>query len=332
LSLDGGGVRGISSLEILRTIMAQVSSDPNAKPCNYFDMMAGTSTGGLIAVMLGRLQMTVQECMTAYYKLAESIFSGNSVQKAFATATTGACYSGDALEKAIKAVVKDKIGDENAVMLDGGVNGCKVFVAACRADDLNNEIATHLRTYVNREIPDSHADCQIWEACRATSAAPTYFPRMKIGDCEYVDGGLGFNNPVLLLLAEAASFFGKARPIGCLVTLGTGMAPNLDLGPEGTNPLSTAAADVKLVKALASLSTNSEAANGLAISFVPKDTYFRFNVGVKLYEKTGDNWADILIAMDDYKDMVKFVGLTDTYVKGQTALITQCALKVAKSA
>jgi hypothetical protein len=43
---DGGGVRGISCLYMLKDIMSRIAGDPNAKPCEYFDLMAGTSTGG----------------------------------------------------------------------------------------------------------------------------------------------------------------------------------------------------------------------------------------------------------------------------------------------
>ena len=67
LSLDGGGVRGISSLYILKELMTQASlqlaadkpNDPRSipRPCEVFDMICGTSTGGLIALMLGRLEM-----------------------------------------------------------------------------------------------------------------------------------------------------------------------------------------------------------------------------------------------------------------------------------
>ena len=67
LSLDGGGVRGISTLYILKGLMDQISLDyqnqnPDApeispRPCEYFDLICGTSTGGLIALMLGRLRM-----------------------------------------------------------------------------------------------------------------------------------------------------------------------------------------------------------------------------------------------------------------------------------
>ncbi len=61
LSLDGGGVRGLSSLLILRDIMEDIErrteADETPKPCEYFDLIGGTSTGGLIAIMLGLLGM-----------------------------------------------------------------------------------------------------------------------------------------------------------------------------------------------------------------------------------------------------------------------------------
>ena len=64
LALDGGGIRGLSSLLILEKLMREVqrskggsSDDDPPLPCEYFDLICGTSTGGLIAIMLGRLRM-----------------------------------------------------------------------------------------------------------------------------------------------------------------------------------------------------------------------------------------------------------------------------------
>jgi Patatin-like phospholipase len=62
LALDGGGVRGLPSLLILRELMEEIgrrqsSAGSTPLPCDYFDLIGGTSTGGLIAIMLGRLRM-----------------------------------------------------------------------------------------------------------------------------------------------------------------------------------------------------------------------------------------------------------------------------------
>src|SRR5215470_10800506 len=70
LSLDGGGVRGISTLYILKDLMRQIARqypankpalqpDITPLPCQYFDLICGTSTGGFIALMLGRLRMVI---------------------------------------------------------------------------------------------------------------------------------------------------------------------------------------------------------------------------------------------------------------------------------
>ena len=51
LSLDGGGVRGLSSLHILKELMETVDRDTPPKPCDYFDMIGGTSTGGYVSLL-----------------------------------------------------------------------------------------------------------------------------------------------------------------------------------------------------------------------------------------------------------------------------------------
>jgi patatin-like phospholipase/acyl hydrolase len=68
---------------------------------------------------------------------------------------------------------------------------------------------------------DSSSTCTIIEAARATSAAPLYFPIMKIGNNEFFDGALKSNNPVLELINETRGLSGN-RPIKCVVSIGTG--------------------------------------------------------------------------------------------------------------
>jgi patatin-like phospholipase/acyl hydrolase len=77
LTLDGGGVRGLSSLLILREIMEDIErrtdADETPLPCEYFDLIGGTSTGGLIAIMLGRLGMVNTRDDLADYRAWTSV-------------------------------------------------------------------------------------------------------------------------------------------------------------------------------------------------------------------------------------------------------------------
>lgn len=69
-------------------------------------------------------------------------------------------------------------------------------------------------------------DCMIWEAGRATSAAPTFFKRIHIGDPglkeEFIDAGMGCNNPIRYLIKEAQREFGPQRDVSCIISIGTG--------------------------------------------------------------------------------------------------------------
>ena len=105
LSLDGGGVRGLASLYMLRKILSLVGSP---KPCDYFDMICGTSTGGLIAIMLGRLEMSIDQCIEAYTGMMDVIFDPKDKKKLPFKIRNGKVqpqYKTKYMEQAIKQVV-----------------------------------------------------------------------------------------------------------------------------------------------------------------------------------------------------------------------------------
>lgn len=60
LSLDNGGVRGLSSLQILKQLMEAIDPDHPPKPCDYFDMIAGTGTGGYVFPSLPSVRRNIQ--------------------------------------------------------------------------------------------------------------------------------------------------------------------------------------------------------------------------------------------------------------------------------
>ncbi|MCJ1315256.1 hypothetical protein MMC15_000572 [Xylographa vitiligo] len=124
LSLDGGGIKGYSSLWILKRLMKHIDAEekrlgrdkdqprfteelpqpqPPFEPCFYFDYVFGTSTGGLIAIMLGRLRMSVDESLDAYRELAGRVFAQPRWFSLFGLARD--MYDHHELRKAINEVV-----------------------------------------------------------------------------------------------------------------------------------------------------------------------------------------------------------------------------------
>lgn len=124
LALDGGGVRGLSSLMILRNLMNSIDPEAPPKPCDYFDMIGGTSTGGLIAVMLGRLRMSVDESIDAYGSLSDKVFEKKSHRIKLNGKLQGRFDSAE-LERAIKQIVTSRGLAEDALLKDVDTS-CKV--------------------------------------------------------------------------------------------------------------------------------------------------------------------------------------------------------------
>ncbi|KAL6714253.1 hypothetical protein ACLMJK_007676 [Lecanora helva] len=224
LALDGGGVRGLSSLIILEQLMETIDSVSPPKPCDYFDMIGGTSTGGLIAVMLGRLKLSISECIDAYLALLDRVFQ----KKRHRVTTKGSIqgrFDSEELAKAVKEVVAGQGTDGDTLLKDVSEGACKVFV--CATSKQTSETVC-LTSYKSPRVPgDLWNSVKIWEACRATSAASSFFDPIAIGRFgeEFVDGGTGANNPVWEVWNQAQLMWGPEPledKIKCLVSIGTG--------------------------------------------------------------------------------------------------------------
>jgi len=276
LSLDGGGVRGLSSLLILGHLMKRVNPQKPPKPCEYFDLIGGTSTGGLIAVMLGRLELTVDECIEQYLVTAAKGFKRrrskvNLIGRAKDKWKVEGAYSTGGLEDAVKTLVGEKLRDKDAVFVSPSMP-CKVFVCAF-TKALNSRI--QIRTYFTRDSVDdlSLEGCKIWEAVRATSAAATFFDPITIGRQRYVDGGTGMNNPVEVLMEEARSIWLDAdRRIQCVLSIGTGRVELKGFGDDAN----------QVIETFKGIATDTEQAHFRFLNAVKynglESRYFRFEV------------------------------------------------------
>ncbi|KAF2812175.1 FabD/lysophospholipase-like protein [Mytilinidion resinicola] len=225
LALDGGGVRGLSALLILEQLMETINPDAPPKPCDYFDMIGGTSTGGLIAIMLGRLRMSVGESIDAYLALSDRIFQKKRHRVTVKGNIQGR-FDSEELARAVKEVIRNQGLEEDALLKDAPDAACKVFVCATSGETSETACLTSYRS--PRGNNDLLNSVKTWEACRATSAASSFFDRIAVGRFgeEFLDGGTGANNPVWELWNQAQLIWGP-QPledrIKCVVSIGTGV-------------------------------------------------------------------------------------------------------------
>ena len=247
--------------------------------------------------------------------LSERVFQVDQVLAGHIPTGDNCCrFDYTILENVIKDIVKGKLGQDDFRMNAIPNKVCPTFVVAKTAADANAR-PTVFRTYSGKQIQPS--ECLIWQAARATSAAPTFFMPMKIDRprpaITYVDGGLGHNNPAEVALDEARRIWPDCSQVG-LVSIGTGRPKaNSILLSDGAesdplvqesflddlksyipkratqawniakNSASGVKALMKMGSALAKLATNSEEVHQRVrkqsrFSDTGRFPYFRFNV------------------------------------------------------
>ncbi|KAI9775931.1 MAG: hypothetical protein M1839_000720 [Geoglossum umbratile] len=303
LSLDGGGIRGLSSLIILKHLMKRVNPRSPPKPCEYFSLIGGTSTGGIIAIMLGRLQMDIDTCIDVYIKLSSAVFQPKRVKSnIFGRAKdiweVDGAYSSECLAFEIRAIVASQEGNDQAKLMNPD-SPCKTFVCAF-TKALNTPVL--FRTYTTDEAVDTLAssECTIWQAARATSAAATFFDPVEIGRQRFIDGATGFNNPVEVVLDEAISIWPDATlRIHCVVSIGTGVPDLKDFGDNLK----------EVVDTLKAISTETEETEKRFLKHHRNigigGRYFRYNVQHGL----GD------VGLDEHRKVAQIEAATERYLQ-----------------
>ncbi|KAK4043689.1 hypothetical protein C8A01DRAFT_12835 [Parachaetomium inaequale] len=307
LSLDGGGVRGVASLVILHEIMLKVKEtrglDRIPKPCEYFHMIGGTSTGGLIAIMLGRLRMSTEEALYEYDQCASKVFSSRN--RKWTTATEK--FRATALKEVVEDLVRRRNMGEYLVdhTLQYDSKG-QCFVCVMPAHKVGEP--RRLRSFGSSGSKELAA-VKIWEAARATTAASFYFKPMtlKVGKRmteDYIDAAIGCNNPADYLLREAAGQFGSGRRLGCLISIGTGTR-EVKIG-RAKRLRQTPRFIKELLGTLKNAATDSEETHRhlqAKLGGYPK-AYFRFNVPGAAAE----------VHLDEYLKMGILKSSTATYL------------------
>jgi patatin-like phospholipase/acyl hydrolase len=223
LSIDGGGIRGIIPAVVLAEVekrLQEKSGNPDARLADYFDMVAGTSTGGILSCCyLHPERMPAEKAIELYAANGKRIFKKRiPILNAVLNLLTSK-YPVAGIEKALS----DTFG-------------------ACRLSQVNKHSLVTAYDIENRKsvfftVPEAkefeERDYYLKDIARATSAAPTYFKPATvksagIGQFTLVDGAMFANDPALCALVEARKtvFEGKHRnPVIkdlYVVSIGTG--------------------------------------------------------------------------------------------------------------
>lgn len=207
LSLDGGGIRGAATAQFLKALEAALPRSIYQS----FDYFAGTSTGGLIA-LLAVNQASTDDCVTLYNADNGGQIMDKSVWDRMVPIylQTAPKYDGKGKTKVLKRVFKQqRLRSASKPVL-------------ITAYDINQR---QIVVFKSDGGSESEYNPPVWEVADATSAAPTYFPTVK-SSAEpskwLVDGGVAANNPSMCALAEAIK---KGVPLADIrmVAVGTGI-------------------------------------------------------------------------------------------------------------
>ncbi|KAJ7722861.1 FabD/lysophospholipase-like protein [Mycena olivaceomarginata] len=278
-------------LIVLEHLMYRLKVEENLPavphPCDYFDLIGGTSTGGLIALMLGRLRMSVEDA------LAKEVFSDVK------PLGSDGRFKASKLEKAIKQISESQIcltepRRELRPILDLG------FV--CTTTAVNMSLPVLLRTYNTPDYPAM--DCTIWQAGRATRCCPNILQTDSnwtalVWRKHFWMEGWATTIQQLLMLLEAKVLF-PDKQIACIISLGTGQPHTINI-PKPS--LLNRFIPLDVVKAIQKIATDCEKEHqSLAHRFdgVAK-LYFRFNVERGMQDIQLNQWEKLGDVAGKYK-------------------------------
>ncbi|XP_044041657.1 calcium-independent phospholipase A2-gamma [Siniperca chuatsi] len=266
LTIDGGGTRGLLALQTLHKLQNLTGKRVH----QLFDYICGVSTGAILAFMLGIFQIPLEECEEMYRKLGADVFKQNVIVGTVKMGWSHAFYDSEIWEN----ILKERMGEGHMIESARDPNCPKVSAVSAIVNRGLPLKAYVFRSYRLMPGVRSHylGDCKhkMWQAIRASSAAPGYFQEFVLGKDLHQDGGLLINNPTALAIHECKCLWPNT-PLQCVLSLGTGRYET-----AGKNNTTYTSLKTKLTNVISS-ATDTEEVHTMLDALLPPDTYFRFN-------------------------------------------------------
>ncbi|XP_063834103.1 calcium-independent phospholipase A2-gamma-like [Ostrinia nubilalis] len=273
LALDGGGIRGIIAIELLRTLERLAGR----KVHQLFDYIVGVSTGAIIAAVIGGGVGTLDTANEMYLTLSKQMFGNTSLIGGTSRLVwTHSYYDTAAWER----LLRDNLGDCTLTQCNRH-NSPKMALVSCVVNSGARLSPFLFRSYECgfrvRSVFPGTARARLWHAVRASAAAPTYFDEFRLDGLLHQDGGIMVNNPTGVGLHEAKLLFGPdALRRATVVSIGTGRPLHKPVDYQLlAAPQATSWRD-KFNKILDS-ATDTEGVHLVLNDLLPGGNYFRFN-------------------------------------------------------
>ncbi|KAF8540174.1 hypothetical protein BDD12DRAFT_980545 [Trichophaea hybrida] len=232
LSLDGGGVRSIMQLQILSILEERIGL--GIPIGEFFDLIIGTSAGGIIALGLGERRMSIEECLKMFCNFAQNAFT-----KRTGAGIRGIGYLVEAQHhsqyesKGLNHSLNKFFGEKKMF------GEATVFSESAPIKPVKNNVDAG---YEFLRAEDHTKEMKVWEAARATSAAPRFFKPFYHEESGNIfsDGALTFNNPIEIAEYERKMLWPDHMHPDILLSIGTGGEPKeeFELGSDLRDPIS----------------------------------------------------------------------------------------------
>jgi predicted acylesterase/phospholipase RssA len=288
LSMDGGGMKGLATLKMLE----RIERGTGRRIHELFDMIGGTSTGGILAFSMGVRRMTLQQCREIYTTLSKNVFKKSNreenpswrdhISSLYASGTQSVRFAvkgskHDAAE--FEALLRERciVQGKEIPLVDAGLHsGPRVFAMATRVSVIPAEPFV-FRTYAHSPHADKsplRGTCRnlVWHGVRASSAAPYYLADFAVDGERWQDGGVSCNNPSVVAVQEARCVWPDCD-IDCIISLGSGEPPTKER--EVSSISRYIDAGTALVESACSVDRADDALQTLC-PLLPGCTYYRF--------------------------------------------------------
>jgi patatin-like phospholipase/acyl hydrolase len=259
LALDGGGAKALFTAHVL----ARLEHDLGVRISESFDLIAGTSAGGIVALGLGA-GLTPSEIVRHYEELVKTVFPVSRRRPwRRPRQLTAPIYDGDVLRSALTKVLgKRTLGDSTKRLIIPSWDVQRGTVHIFKTPH-------HTRLARDWRIP-------MVDIAMATSAAPLYFPAARVDGHRLIDGGVWANNPSVVAIAEAVSMLNV--PLASISVLNVGTIDQLTNHPKRLDRgglLNWAKPIAPLI-----LNAGSRGGQGIAEHLIGKSAYTRFDARV----------------------------------------------------